>query len=374
MVCRRGFIGNAMAFAALGGCISSSEQKAEGFSAPCFEFGDDGEFRFLQLADLHLKPADGKLHPRVEKTLRAAFAKFRPSLLVLTGDNVSGQDGDVNARGGFETAVDPLIGLFREHRIPFCVTFGNHDSERKGADRFSRQEQYDYYKAKGGEFFVDHDVPELHGVGSGFVSLCRRGKSAAAFNIFVMDSGDYPSGSYHNSGYDGCYADQIAWYERVSGKTPCLWFQHIIVPDVNVHGLFVEAPPVDDPKAKDGPEAGYTMMWPDGNKRMLLASGVKGVLKERTCPPNWSVYRDANHVYEGRTLYDSWRKMGNMKGAFFGHDHMNTFCGKDENGICLGMTKCCSLWTYHDNNPGVRAFTVRPDGTYDTEIFTEADI
>ena len=139
MVCRRGFIGNAMAFAALGGCISSREQKPEGFSAPCFEFGDDGEFRFLQLADLHLKPADGKLHPRVEKTLRAAFAKFRPSLLVLTGDNVSGQDGDVNARGGFETAVDPLIRLFREHRIPFCVTFGNHDSEKKGADRFSRQ-------------------------------------------------------------------------------------------------------------------------------------------------------------------------------------------------------------------------------------------
>ena len=34
MVCRRGFIGNAMAFAALGGCISSSEQKAEGFAAP----------------------------------------------------------------------------------------------------------------------------------------------------------------------------------------------------------------------------------------------------------------------------------------------------------------------------------------------------
>ena len=211
---RRGFIGNAMAFAALGGCVSAKTRSADGLAAPRFAFGDDGEFRFLQLADLHLKPAGGKLHPRVEKTLRAAFAKFRPSLLVLTGDNVSGQDGDVNARGGFETAVDPLIGLFREHRIPFCVTFGNHDSEKKGSDRFSRQEQYDYYKARGGDCFVDHDVPELHGVGSGVVSLCRRGESAASFNLFVKDSGDYCG-----SGYDGCHADQIAWYERVSGTT-----------------------------------------------------------------------------------------------------------------------------------------------------------
>ena len=365
-ICRREFIGDALALAALGGC---SRLTAGGYAPPCLEFGDDGGFRFLQLADLHLQPAGGHLHPRVEKMFRAAFAKFRPALLVLTGDNVNGQDGDVNARGSFEASVDPLLGLIREFGIRFCVTFGNHDSEKKGADRFSRQEQYDYYKAKGGDLFVDHDVPELHGVGSGVVRLCRRGETAAAFNIFVMDSGDYPSGNFRESGYDGCRADQIAWYERVSGTTPCLWFQHIIVPDVNVHGLFVPTP---DQKAKDGP--GYRMAWPDGTRRMVLAPGVKGVLKESTCPPRWTTYRDADHVHEGRTLYDSWRRMGNMKGAFFGHDHKNTFCGTDENGICIGMTKCCSFWTYHDDNPGVRAFTVRPDGTYDTETFTEADI
>ena len=77
--------------------------------------------------------------------------------------------------------------------------------------------------------------------------------------------------------------------------------------------------------------------------------------------------------FEGRTLYDSWRRTGNLRGAYFGHDHMNTFDGTDANGIRLGMTKCCTFGSYNDNNIGVRVFTVRPDGTYATSIFAEAD-
>ena len=369
---RRSFIASSAAFAAAG-CASLGEAGGAA-DAPRLEFGKDGAFTFLQLTDLHLKPNGRVLHPRVERVLRAAFARYAPSLLVLTGDNVNGQEGDVNARGKFEETVDPLLDLFRAAGIPFCVTFGNHDSERKGPDRFSRREQYDYYRSRGGDLFVDHDVPDLHGVGSGVVSLFERGARRPSFNLFVMDSGDYPEKIGPEwPGYDGCRSDQIAWYERVSGKTPCLWFQHIIVPDVNVHGIFVDAPPCADPKAKEGPETGYRMDWPDGARRMLLAKGAAGVLKEHTCPPYWKTYRDAAHTFEGRTLYDSWRRMGNLRGAYFGHDHMNTFDGTDANGIRLGMTKCCTFWSYNDNDPGVRVFTVRPDGTYATSIFAESD-
>ena len=284
MITRRSFIASSAAFAAAG-CASFGDNGGAA-NAPRFEFGPDGKFTFLHLTDLHLNPNGRRLHPRVERVLRAAFAKHAPSLLVLTGDNVNGQNGDVNAHGKFEEAVDPMIDLFREAGIPFCVTFGNHDSELKGPDRFSRQEQYDYYKSRGGELFVDHDVPELHGVGSGVVSLFERGARRPSFNLFVMDSGDYPEKTGPDwPGYEGCQADQIAWYERVSGKTPCLWFQHIIVPDVNIHGLFVDAPPCADPKAKEGPETGYRMDCPDGPRRMLLAPGVAGALKEHTCPP-----------------------------------------------------------------------------------------
>ena len=369
---RRSFIASSVAFAAAAGCVSTDEMLGAA-NAPRFEFGPDGTFTFFHFTDLHLNPNGRKLHPRIERIIRAALEKYRPSLLVLTGDNVNGQNDDVNSRGKFEETVDPLIELFSSREVPFCVTFGNHDSEKKGPDRFSRQEQYDYYKAKGGKFFVDHDVPELYGVGSGVVQIFKRGARKPSFNLFVMDSGDYPEATGAGwPGYEGCHTDQIAWYERVSGKTPCLWFQHIIVPDVNVGGLFVDAPPCSDPKAKENDENGYKMSCPDGERRMLLAKGVAGVLKEHTCPPYWKTYRDEAHTFEGRTLYDSWRKMGNLKGAYFGHDHMNTFDGTDANGIRLGMTKCCTYWSYNDGNPGLRVFKVSADGTYSTEIFAES--
>ena len=369
---RRSFIVSSVAFAAATGCVSSDEMFGAA-NAPRFDFGPDGTFTFFHLTDLHLNPNGRKLHPSVERIILAALEKYRPSLLVLTGDNVNGQNGDVNSRGKFEETVDPLIELFCSKEVPFCVTFGNHDSEKKGPDRFSRQEQYDYYKAKGGKFFVDHDVPELYGVGSGVVRIFKRGARKPSFNLFVMDSGDYPEATGAGwPGYEGCHTDQIAWYERVSGKTPCLWFQHIIVPDVNVGGLFVDAPPCSDPKAKENDENGYKMSCPDGERRMLLAKGVAGVLKEHTCPPYWKTYCDEAHTFEGRTLYDSWKKMGNLKGAYFGHDHMNTFDGTDANGIRLGMTKCCTYWSYNDGNPGLRVFKVSTDGTYSTEIFAKS--
>ncbi len=372
MTTRRSFIASSVAFAAAAGCVSTDEMFGAA-NAPRFEFGPDGTFTFFHFTDLHLNPNGRKLHPRVERIILAALEKYRPSLLVLTGDNVNGQNGDVNSRGKFEETVDPLIELFTSREVPFCVTFGNHDSELKGPDRFSRQEQYDYYKAKGGKFFVDHDVPELYGVGSGVVRICKRGARKSSFNLFVMDSGDYPAATGAGwPGYEGCHTDQIAWYERVSGNTPCLWFQHIIVPDVNVGGLFVDAPPCSDPKADENDVNGYKMDCLDGERRMLLAKGVEGVLKEHTCPPYWKTYRNEAHMFEGRTLYDSWKKMGNLKGAYFGHDHKNTFDGTDANGIRLGMTKCCTFWSYNDGNPGLRVFKVRADGTYSTEIFAES--
>ncbi len=383
---RREFLAGAVTLASMAGCQTSTVKSAtpRASALSCYDaekvrFNAEGEFRFLQLTDVHLKSCEGKLPEETEALLRKAFAKYKPSLVVLTGDIVWCKL--TTAKGNFEKALKPLTDFFREHKVHFCVAFGNHDSEYHGPDWYTRQQMYDFYRKFGGEYFVDHDVPELTGVGNGVVEVCFDGSSESAFNLFVMDSGAYAK----DGGYDGCRTDQIAWYEKVSGRTPALWFQHIIVPDVNVTGLFVEVPPKSakaevskspsggaekKPKPKEGPDCGYRMSWPDGERMMLLAPGVKGDLKEHTCPPKWVTYRNDAHTYEGRTLYDSWRKMGNLKGAYFGHDHMNSFDGVDKNGIRLGMTKTASFVTYNDGAAGLRAFTLHADGTYETETFS----
>lgn len=107
-------------------------------------------------------------------------------------------------------------------------------------------------------------------------------------------------------------------------------------------------------------------------KMYVVAPGVAGVCKEVTCPPAWSTCRDAAHTVDSLTLYDAWRKSGCMKGAFFGHDHTNTFDGMDRNGIRLGMTKSFNCGgSYGDREPGFRVFRVRRDGSFESWTETE---
>ena len=319
---------------------------------PRFEFDADGSFALFQVSDIQ---DQGKLSQRSADVLRAALAAAKPRLVVLTGDNVNTAS---NRRDAFAGAMEPVVKIFEEFRTPFCVTFGNHDSERAGDDFLTRQEQYDWLKQRGGELFVDHDVPELTGVGSGCIELFVPGAEKPSVRLFPMDSGAYSSG-----GYDGCHADQIAWYERVAADgVPHLWFQHIIVPDANDTGLFRAA--------KEG-EKGIRMRVRGEDVQAVPAEGVLGELKEHTCPPGWGAYRDKEHTVEGRTLYDAWRANGHLVGAYFGHDHMNTFDGVDENGIRLGATKALTVHSYNDGDPGLRLFVVHPDGSFETEHATE---
>ncbi|MBR0067481.1 MAG: hypothetical protein IJQ00_07780 [Kiritimatiellae bacterium] len=101
--------------------------------------------------------------------------------------------------------------------------------------------------------------------------------------------------------------------------------------------------------------------------------GEAGACREVTCPAGWNTYRDAEHTVDSMTLYDAWRKSGCMKGAFFGHDHTNTFDGMDKNGIRIGMTKSINCGgSYGDGDPGLRVFRIRTFGSF--ESWTETEI
>lgn len=72
-------------------------------------------------------------------------------------------------------------------------------------------------------------------------------------------------------------------------------------------------------------------------------------------------------------MADAWRKSGCMKGAFFGHDHTNTFDGMDKNGIRIGMTKSINCGgSYGDGDPGLRVFRIRTFGSF--ESWTETEV
>jgi len=336
-----------------------------------FEFGEDGTFTFLMVADWHRRVRKSNTAREIA-VFRKAVARFKPALVVFGGDNVSGGTGG-NKRGVFEELMTPVMAEFKASGTSLCVAFGNHDSEQPESNKafVSRQEQYDWYKASLGELFVDHDVPELTGVGTGVVPVFARGAAKPSFKIFVADSGDWVKRDANgklmkNLGYDNPHSDQIAWYLRESADgVPHVWIQHIIVPDANCHGLFLPA--------KEGEGQKDFLMLDGSSCRMKLAPGVAGLCKEKTCPPTWNTYRDAEHTVDSLTLYDAWRKSGCMKGAFFGHDHTNTFDGMDKNGIRIGMTKSINCGgSYGDGDPGLRVFRIRTFASF--ESWTETEI
>ena len=161
-----------------------------------FHFDANGQFRVMQITD---PQGAFPLEEPVKKLLRQGIQKYRPSIIILTGDNTSCR----NKHDEFEKVIGEFMNIFVEEKVPHAITFGNHDSERKGEEFYTRQEQYDIYKKMGGEYFVDFDIAELSGVGSGAIPLYSGDKPV--FNLIVMDSGDYPKGG----GYDGCRTDQI---------------------------------------------------------------------------------------------------------------------------------------------------------------------
>ena len=378
-----------------------------------FRFDGNGKFTVMQLSDIHayrsLRP-----YPHVKRMIRKGIRKYRPALIIVTGDNIH----EETRRDEFEKCVNQFVKIFLSEKVPFAITFGNHDYRIKSEEYFNRQEQYDLYRKLGGEYFVDFDIAQLSGVGNGAIPLYSSDKPV--FNIIVMDSGDYVPGTIS---YDGCHTDQIRWYEEKAGTLPCLWFQHIITPDIYENGNFIDIrdfheaevqkfPPVET--TKDDPDGFYckhlkkyikkvpeNAVWNKyikcyvvtDPKAVYVNEGQRYVICDepgvlfwywrKKCfiklaanrsPEGWKgipcstppwVYIDDQHTCEGRTLYQSWLKTGNLKGVYFGHDHVNYFDLTDDNGIRMGG--CLAAL---GNDPGFRIFEISEDGSFTTQSVT----
>lgn len=292
------------------------------------KFREDGTFHILIIADL--QDTD---RPRKETIdlLAGALDQTNPDLVVFTGDNIAGYWQGVNEEKT-RKAIDCVIAPVAERNIPFAVVFGNHDAEG-GVTRETQMKIYQEYK---GCLAVEGE--DLTGCGNYNLLIRDSRNEKDIYNLWFMDSNTYAE----EGGYAYVADDQIAWYERVSEELkkqngnvpmPSLLFQHIAVPEI--YELLKEVP-------KDTPNAvrGHDIR----NDRYYIAHPelvVQGELREGPCPPN---------INNGQ--FDSWVKQGDIKGAFFGHDHVNDFAGRLE-GIWLMHTAAAGFYSYGDTH-GIR--------------------
>lgn len=329
-----------------------------GPDANSLTFGSDGTFTFFQITDLHeQRRAVGE---RERALFDSACERFRPSLALLTGDQVN-----FRCRGLFEESAAAVVHLFADAKLPFALTFGNHDTELIGEGWLTASEQWTFYRRTGGRFFVDRHDLSVPGCCSCVPVMDSAGR--VGFNLCLIDSGDYgPPNGTGKRNFDSVRAPSVAWAQRMlSRNVPSLFFQHIIVPEVRDaggRGLFRETKP-GTPGSQTCADWSHPCVIDERHARGVLGESVGSTSRSTASNP---IYR-----HQGKSVYDVWKSSPAFRGAYFGHDHKNSFDGVTRDGVRLGVTKTMGTCAYNDGDLALRVFRLHRDGSYETELVSE---
>ncbi len=322
------------------------------------KFGADGKFKIMAIGDVHEKiNADAKTEDTMN-LLEKAAAELKPDVAIFMGDIVSGNNHDAGRLATPEEILEAYVRItepFVKRGIPFGITFGNHD----GQTGETKDVLYKLLDTIPG--FINTDDSGATGVGNCYVPISSGNGKKQVFNLWLIDSGDGAQDG--GSGYAWVDESQIKWYENCSNAlkkanggepVPSIVFQHIPVCE---EYLLLKETNILNPYRVRG--HGYL-----SNRFYVKADNCTGYLGEGPCVPA-----------KNKGQFKSWKKQGDVIGAFFGHDHQNDFVGTVE-GIVLGQTKCSGFHIYGDGlAQGVRVLTLSEADpwSFDTEMVRYRD-
>ena len=317
------------------------------------------KFKIMLVGDPH---ENDRLKSDRDKAARADFLRFqyaaidreKPDLVVLMGDNVGADTFD-----GFQKALTEITQPYVDSCTPLALIYGNHELEHKFCDKNKIDEAY---KNIPGSIYLSGDYTN----GSDYcVPIYSNGKPS--FCLYFINSGSNCE-NQALSRYDYVHDEQISWYEKISAEftknnggvpVPSIIIQHIPVPEE-----YKFCKRVSKIRRKLDGVQGETL---NGEFTYALdrKTGVTGYMGEAPCSPDFN-----------NSQFASWKKMGDVIAAFFGHDHMNDFVGTLD-GIMLGQVKTASFRAYGDGlRQGVRIVELLDgyDKIYNTYMLRYRDI
>ena len=316
-------------------------------------FNENGKFRVLMVSDFHLG-VNSKLKEdynyKVIRGLDALLETTNPDFVMIGGDQILNFDTPEKVKSKFEEILEPIIS----RKIPWAAVFGNHDREC-GIDIAEEMKIYESIP-----YFIGEAGPEeISGVGNYQIPVYASQDDKIKFNLWAMDSQhtvkDYiekfnlpedtrfilPHPSNDGSGDGTPLFDQVMWYynksveiEKEQGaKIPGVMFMHIPLPE-------------------------YVYIF--RNPEECNAIGSK---RESSC---------ASELNSGLFLASLQR--GDIKGFFFGHDHLI-----DMQGEYCGITLACDAalgynMSAHDDLRGGRVIELSEDGGMETYTIKLIDI
>ncbi len=296
------------------------------------KFNSDGKFKILLFGDIHEKD-DYKTNPKfkdMQKLMIAALDEYKPDLCVFLGDICEGGLCRENIEE-FRELIKCLSAPITSRNIPVAAIMGNHEHDDPNIDE---QIVSVYGNTEG--IIMRNDAPaEITGTANYKELIYSSDGEKPVFCLWFIDSNNLHE-DRSISNYDYVHKDQIEWFEAESEKLkelnggkpmPSFIFQHIPVPE--------EYELLRKPKFWELP---FAVRGHNTREKNLYVGkkGVEGYVGEGPCAP------DAN---SGQ--FASWKKVGGVLGAFFGHDHLNDFSGFVD-GIFLAQHKTAGFRAYTD--------------------------
>lgn len=312
------------------------------------QFNKDGTFKIMNISDIQ----DGaNLMSITENFMKAAIEAETPDLIILTGDNIS---GNTIAEAKTEKAIRAVMDVLDPYGIPVAIVFGNHDEE-SGMNKEEQMAIYNQYSSS-----ISYDDGEaLWGCGTYNIPIySSTDSSKVIFNCWLFDSGNRDD----NGDYDHVKQDQIDWYKEKSAEfkaanggevVPSIAFQHIIVPEIFDALKEVES-------SEDGAVAKY------GKYYVLPDTAAQGsVIGEPPCPSGTNGGE-----------FEAFVECGDVLAVVSGHDHTNSFVVPYK-GINIINTPTCGFRSYGSNESrGIRTFVINESDptAYKTKIITYTEL
>lgn len=339
-------------FAALtvSGSILASAEEAP--TKPTLKFRPDGTFKIVMFSDVQ---DDVPIDPRTIDAINKILDYEKPDFVMLAGDNSTGGIRNANA---FKEYVKQMVAPMETRKIPWAHVYGNHDEDHLGATGMTKERQQPVYEA------FSHSLSqwgpkEVDGVGNFVLPVKASSGEDVVFNIWGLDSGAYlkdnnrwykgklekdgalPNGLQGKEPYDFVKFTQLRWYwdtsvemeKRYGHKVPGILFIHIPVPEQRMISM----------------NPNETKMAGEQNEDVFNSSINSG-------------------------LFATVLQRGDIKGVFFGHDHINTFDGTYA-GIRLGYDGSIGFGTYGFEGPdkdrlrGARVFLINEKNPWTFETW-----
>ena len=301
----------------------------------------DGKFKIMVLGDIHERLVIDNIENELKqkdahKLFEAGVKKLKPDLVVLLGDTCSEYVECEDYTALHKAALERILKPILDANIPMCYCLGNHEHDaKKEKEIVAAYEMID-------AFIGENDESAPGDFNCNLLVKDSKGEEDI-LNLWFIDSNNLAE-DQSISKYDWVHEDQIEWYEKKAqeikdnhgGRTlPAILFQHM--PVIQEYDLMREAKPYEYFWSVPG------FIGPLEKKRFVKKASVEGYLGEGPCSPA---------IDKGQ--FASWKKVGDIKAAFFGHDHLNDFTGVVDD-IILGQNKTSGFHAYTD---GCRA-TIR---------------